>query len=83
MTTVLHLPDEVATLLEERASERGLTLPQLVAEMARRPRDLRALETFIGCAEIEVDAPFDVHQSRIDAADELLRDYDDSSASRA
>ena len=50
VTTVLHLPDEVATLLEERASERGLTLPQFVAEMARRPRDLRALETFIGCA---------------------------------
>ncbi|MYB29116.1 MAG: hypothetical protein F4X38_08245 [Acidimicrobiaceae bacterium] len=80
MTTVLRLPDEVAALLERRASERGLTLTELVSKMARRPRDPRALEAFTGCAEIAVDEPFDIHRARVDAADELLRDFDDRSA---
>lgn len=83
VTTVLRLPDEVAALLEKRASERGLTLTELVSEMARRPRDRRALEAFIGCADTAVDEPFDIHQARADAADELLRDFDDRGASRA
>ena len=80
MTTVLRLPDDIAALLEKRASERGLTLTELVSEMARPPRDRRALEAFIGCADMAVDEPFDIHQARADAADELLRDFDDRSA---
>lgn len=82
VTTVLHLPDEVAALLEKRASQRGLTLMQFVAELARPPRYLQALEEFIGCAEVEVDAPFDIHQARIDAADDLLGELEGRNPSR-
>ena len=83
MTTDLRLPDDVAALLERRASERGLTIAQFVTEMARRPKDRQALEAFIGCADTAVEEPFDIHRGRIDVADELLRDHDDLSASRA
>ena len=82
MTTVLRLSDDVAALLERRASEQGLTVAELVSEMARRPRDRRALETFIACADIAVDQPFDIHRGRFDVAEELLRDHDEVSASR-
>ena len=83
MTTVLRLSDDVGALLERRASEQGLTVAELVSEMARRPRDRRALETFIACADIAVDEPFDIHQGRFDMAEELLRDYDEVGAIRA
>lgn len=83
MTTVLHLSDDVASLLEQRASEQGLTVAELVSEMARRPRNRQALETFIACADMSVDEPFDIHRGRLDVADELLRDYDEVGASRA
>ena len=37
-------PMRLPPLLERRASERGLTITERVSEMARRPRDRRALE---------------------------------------
>ena len=83
MTTVLHLPDDVAALLEARAAERGLTVTELVSEMARRPRRRPALDAFIGCADITVGEPFDLNRARTDLADELLREHDDLSVAHA
>lgn len=83
MATVLRLSDDVGALLEQRASEQGLTVAELVSDMARRPRDRRALETFIACADMAVDEPFDIHRGRLDVADELLRDDEEVGASRA
>ena len=76
---VVHLPDEVAAVLEARAVDRGLTVPQLISDMVLRPSRRQALEEFIGCASVAVDQPFDVRRARQEVADELLRDQNDLS----
>lgn len=80
MSVVVHLPDEVAAILEARAAERSITVAQLISDMALPPGDRQALEEFIGCASVPVDQPFDVHRARQEVADELLRDQNDLSA---
>ena len=80
MSVVVHLPDEVAAILEARAAERSITVAQLISDMALRPGHRQALEEFLGCASVPVDQPFDVQRARQEVADELLRDQNDLSA---
>ena len=60
----------------------GQAAEAVVDELARRPRDRRALETFIAYADIAVDEPFDIHRGRVDLAEELLRNCDKVVAGR-
>ena len=76
VTVVVSLPDDVAALLEERAVQRGITVPELICELAELSANRQALEAFIGCADVPVDRPFDIHQARAEVADELLKDHD-------
>ena len=80
MTVVVRLPDEVATILEDRATERGLTVPQLITQMVLGPSRRQALEALIGCAEVPDDKLFEIHRARQELADELLKDQNALSA---
>ena len=83
MAPVVHLPDEVAAILTERAAERGLTVPQLISDMVLPPSRPRALDEFIGSASVPVDEPFEIRRARQELADELLADQRDLSADLA
>ena len=55
MTTVVSLPDDVAALLEERAAQQGITVADLICELAQLSVNRQALEAFIGCADVPVE----------------------------
>ena len=80
MTTVVNLPDDVAALLEERAAQRGVTVPELICELAQFSDNRQALEAFIGCVDDPKGQPFDIQEARADIADGLLKEHDRLSA---
>ena len=80
VTTVVNLPDDVAALLEERAAQRGVTVPELICELAQFSGNRQALEAFIGCVDDPRGQPFDIQEARGDAADGLLKEHDRLSA---
>ena len=75
MATVVHLPDDVAAVVAERADERGVTVAKFICELVERADRRRALETFIGGADVPVHEPFDIHRAREQLADELLGEH--------
>ena len=75
MAISVHLPDEVAALLSERADERGVSVADFICELLERADRRRALEAFIGSVDLPVDEPFDIHREREEMADELLRKH--------
>lgn len=76
VATVVNLPDDIAALFEERAVQQGVTVPELICELAKLSANRQALEEFIGCVDVPVDQPFDIHQARSDTADDLLKEHD-------
>ena len=75
MAMAVHLPDEVAGVLCERADERGVTVAEFICELVERSDRRRALETFIGGADEPVHEPFDIHRAREESAGELLKEH--------
>lgn len=80
VTTVVNLPDDVAALLEERAAQQGVTVPELICELAQFSGNRQALEAFIGCVDDPRGQPFDIQEARGDVADGLLKEHDRLSA---
>lgn len=75
MATIVHLPDDVATAVAERASERGVTVTDFICDLVERADRRRALEAFIGGADMPTSEPFDLHRAREQLADELLDEH--------
>ena len=76
MATVVHLPDDVAAVVAERADERGVTVAEFIRDLVERADRRRALEAFIGGADMAVHEPFDIHRAREQLADELLGEHE-------
>ncbi|MXW41843.1 MAG: hypothetical protein F4X48_06415 [Acidimicrobiia bacterium] len=72
----MNLPEDVVVLLEESAAQRGVTVPELICELAQLSDNRQALEAFIGCADDSKGQPFDIQQARADIADCLLKEHD-------
>ena len=75
MTTVVHLPDDVARQLEKSATQRGITILDVICELAQFSAKQQALETFIGCIDAPNPQPFDIDHARAEIADTLLADH--------
>ena len=80
MATVVHLPEDVAAVAAERADERGVTVSEFICELVERADRRRALEAFIGGADMPIHEPFDIHGAREQLADELLGEHEAMSA---
>jgi hypothetical protein len=68
MTVTLDLPADAQARLETEASRRGITLDQLIAELAAQLPAEDPLEAFIGCGASGRTEPFDIHKERADLA---------------
>ncbi len=75
MVMAVHLPDDVAAVLAERADERGVTVAALICALVERSDRRRALETYIGGADGPVRESFDIHRARKELADDLLKEH--------
>jgi hypothetical protein len=68
VTVTLELSAEAQARLQAEATRRGITLDQLIAELADSfPAD-DPLEAFIGCGASGRTEPFDIHRERAEAA---------------
>lgn len=76
MNVMIDLPAEARARLETEATRRGITLDQLVAEIARTfPADTDdPLEAFIGCGASGRTEPFDIHRERAALATKTFAD---------
>lgn len=68
MTVTLDLPVEAQARLEAEATRRGITLDQLIADIAAGLPAEDPLEAFIGCGASGRPEPFDIHKERADLA---------------
>ena len=75
MTVTVHLSGDAATVVAERASERGTTVDEFVSELVERADRRHALEAFIGGADKPARSPLDIHRAREELADELLSEH--------
>ena len=71
MSVTIELAAEAQTRLEGEAARRGITLGELVAELASRLPAEDPLEAFIGSASSGRSEPFDIHRER----DELAKNF--------
>ncbi|WP_419932238.1 hypothetical protein [Candidatus Poriferisodalis sp.] len=75
MARVVHLPDDVAAAVAAQADERGITVDEFVCELVERASRRRALEAFIGGADVPLREMFDIRRAREQLADELLGEH--------
>lgn len=64
VTVTLDLPAEAQARLQAEATRRGITLDQLVVELADSFPAEDPLEAFIGCGSSGRTEPFDIHNER-------------------
>lgn len=64
MTVTLDLPDDALERLRAEASRRGITVDELVAELAATLVEEDPLEAFIGCAGSGAAEAFDIGRER-------------------
>ena len=65
----LDLPDEALQRRRAEAARRGVTVDDLVAELAAGLPVEDPLEAFIGCGASGATRPFDIHRERRELAD--------------
>ena len=68
MTVTIELPADTQARLEAEATRRGITLDQLIAELAAQFPAEDPLEAFIGCGASGRTEPFDIHRERAELA---------------
>ena len=75
VSTIVHVPDEIAERLAVEASRRRMSLDEVAVEAlaARYPKPgsgpgYDALEAFIGCGDSGRSEPFDIHKARAELA---------------
>jgi hypothetical protein len=75
VSTIVHVPDEIAERLAAEAARRQMSLDEVAAEAlaARYPPShadpgLDALEAFIGSGDSGSTKPFDIHEARSELA---------------
>ena len=64
MTVTIELPADAQARLEAEATRRGITLEQLIVELASQLPAEDPLEAFIGCGASGRTEPFDIHRER-------------------
>ena len=64
----LDLPAEAQARLQAEATRRGVTLGQLITELADSLPAEDPLEAFIGCGSSGRTEPFDIHKERAELA---------------
>ena len=74
MTVTIELPAEAQARLEGEAARRGITLGELVAELASRLPAEDPLEAFIGSGASGRSEPFDIHRERDELAKKFSED---------
>ena len=74
MSVTVDLPDDALRRLEAEAARRGVTIDDLIADLAARLPDEDPLEAFIGCGASGDTEPFDIHRARADMAAAKLID---------
>jgi hypothetical protein len=73
MPVTIDLPADAQARLETEAARRGLTLDQLITELAAAlPAEDDPLEAFIGCGASGRSEPFDIHRERTELAAKKL-----------
>lgn len=72
MNVTIELPAEAKARLEAEAARRGVTLDQLIAELAAALPVEDPLEAFIGCGSSGRTEPFDAHKERSELAAKKL-----------
>lgn len=68
MSVTIKLPADAQARLEVEATRRGVTLDQLIAELAAQLPGEDPLEGFIACGASGRTEPFDIHHERAEAA---------------
>jgi hypothetical protein len=75
VSTIVHVPEEIAERLAAEAARRHLSVDEVAAEAlaARYPKSESdpghdALEAFIGSGDSGRDEPFDIHEARRELA---------------
>lgn len=74
MSVTVDLPDDALRRLEAEAARRGVTIDDIIAELAARLPDEDPLESFIGCGASGDSEPFDIHRARDEMASAKLTD---------
>jgi hypothetical protein len=74
MSVTIDLPADAQARLEAEAARRGITLDELIAELAKTLPAQDPLEAFIGCAASDRAEPFDIRRERAELAEKKLAD---------
>ena len=72
MSVTIDLPADAQARLEGEAARRGITLAQLIIELAAALPVEDPLEAFIGCGASTITEPFDIHRERAELATKKL-----------
>jgi hypothetical protein len=64
----IELPDDALARLRAEAARRGVSIGEVIAELAAHLPAEDPLEAFIGCGASGRTEPFDVHQERAELA---------------
>jgi hypothetical protein len=69
MSVTVELPPEALRRLEAEAARRGISIDDVIAELAAGLPVDDPLESFIGCGASGDTRPFDIHRERAELAD--------------
>ena len=72
MSVTVELPAEALRRLEAEAARRGISIDDVIAELASRLPIEDPLESFIGCGASGDTRPFDIHRERAELAERKL-----------
>jgi len=75
MSVTVDLPEDALRRIEAEAARRGVTIDDIIAELAARLPDEDPLEAFNGCGASGDAEPFDIHRARDDMASAKLTDH--------
>ncbi|MDZ4828221.1 MAG: ribbon-helix-helix protein, CopG family [Actinomycetota bacterium] len=68
MSVTVELPDDALRKLQAEAARRGVSIDQLIAELAAALPAEDPLDAFIGCGTSGRTEPFDIHRERAELA---------------
>lgn len=74
MAVAVELPDEALRRIETEAARRGVTVDEVIADLAAALPVEDPLEAFIGCGASGATEPFDIRRERRELAEAKLAD---------